>query len=1211
MVIEVKKSVCYFCKGYCPVLVHTENGRLVPIEAPCKGSCPAGIDVPRYVRFIGEGKFGEALAVIREKIPFPSVCGYVCHHPCEAKCNRGQYEEPIAIRDLKRFAAEHGNGLWEHYSRVAPSTGKRVAIIGSGPAGLTAGYYLAKQGHEVTVFEELPEPGGMLRMGIPEYRLPRQVLDSEIKVIEEVGIDIKTNMRIESLDKLFEQGYNAVYLSIGAHQVASMGVEGENSPGVIECISFLRDVNLNGKAKVGNRVAVIGGGNAAIDASRAALRLGAKEVAIIYRRSRSEMPAISEDIDEALKEGIEILFLAMPVKITRENGKLEMECIRMKLGEVDASGRRQPEPINGTEFTMEFDTIIAATGQMPEIPAELGLTIGMGNTLQVDTDSLATSREGVFAGGDAITGPASVIEAIAAGRKTATSIDKYLGGSGQIEETLAPPEEAVPPPSLTDLQNERHMPLKWKRPRQEMPELPINERLGSFTAVELGFSEEAAIKEARRCMSCDLDCVEADPDYPADIFPLSTSCDRKHITAEYMYHPGRINYPLKRAGERGEGKWDVISWEQAFDEIAAKLKELKDKYGAETLAGFKGTARNKNFMPRLFNLFGSPNCVTIGKICAGPLFAVQNAMFGYSGGRYGLAGGHSHADGASSPKCIFLTGTDPFQSWPRVARAVMDCKETGGKLIVVDPRETESTRIADIWLQLRPGTDTALFMSMINVVIEEGLYDKEFVEKWCYGFDKLVERAQEYPPEKVAEITWVPADKIREAARMIGNNKPHYSWNGMGTEQLQNSIQAIHARFILAAITGSLDVPGGTDLSPMTGRGVRGFGDVLEADKLTQEQRKKQLGADRFKFMCWPGYELMEENMRGLGIKPSGDQMMVAAPPQPAVWQAILTGKPYPVKALITMAHSVMTIQPNTKDVYDGLKNKLDLHVSMDYFMTPGAELADYVLPVACWLERAESQGSYGGETALPPSIPGEYDRKSDYEILRGIGLRLGQDWPWKNLEEVYDYWYEPLGITYKQFLEKPGAGRPPEYKKYEKVGFATTTGKAELSSTVMEKLGYDPLPKYEEPPESPISTPDVAKEFPLILITGGRFRPLFHSEFRQIDSLRERRPHPLVNINQKTAKELGIEDGDWVWIESPRGRIRQKCKYHNIDPRVVHCEHGWWFPELPGEEPWLHGVWDSNVNILTDNDLDHCNPLHGGWPLKTALCKVYKAKQY
>jgi anaerobic selenocysteine-containing dehydrogenase len=264
-------------------------------------------------------------------------------------------------------------------------------------------------------------------------------------------------------------------------------------------------------------------------------------------------------------------------------------------------------------------------------------------------------------------------------------------------------------------------------------------------------------------------------------------------------------------------------------------------------------------------------------------------------------------------------------------------------------------------------------------------------------------------------------------------------------------------------------------------------------------------------------------------------------------------------------------------------------------------------------MERPDFAGDYGGVQALPSSIPGEYDHKNDYEVFRALGTRLGQDWPWESLEEVFDYWLEPMSMTFEQFMKQEiQVPSPIEYKSYEKTGFATGTGKAELFSTILEKLGYDPLPQYEEPPETPISRPDLAEEYPLILITGGRFRPLFHSEFRQIESLRSQHPDPLVQVNPETAKDLGINGGDWVWIESPRGRVMMKCElFKGIDHRVVHCEHGWWFPELPGEEPWLHGVWRSNVNVLTDDAPDNCNPISGGWPLRTALCKVYKVKQY
>ena len=479
--IKRKKCPAAVCKGL--------------VKAPCSHTCPAGVDVPRYIRFISQGQFDQALAVIREKIPFPSVCGRVCPHPCEAKCRRGLLDDSIAIRVLKRFAAERGNGLWKMRAKIAPATGKQVAIIGSGPAGLTAAYYLAKRGHTVTVFEVLPEPGGMMRYGIPEYRLPREVLAEEIEEIRSVGVDIRTNAKINSLDGLFADGYNAIFLAIGAHQGAKLRIEGEDSPEVMEGISFLREINMGNKVRVGNRVVIIGGGNVAIDASRNALRLGAKEVTIIYRRTRTEMPASEEEINEAIHEGVKIEFLAAPIRIESKDSVVELICIHMKLGAVDTSGRRRPVPIEGSEFSSSFNTVIAAIGQMPETPDQFGLPLGRGNTFQVDTYTLATGREGVFAGGDAVTGPATVIEAIAAGRQAAISIDKYLGGKGVIDEKLAPPEELEALPEIDE--GEKH--------RLSIPTLPLGERLGSFAEVELSLSEELAIEEATRCLRCDLE----------------------------------------------------------------------------------------------------------------------------------------------------------------------------------------------------------------------------------------------------------------------------------------------------------------------------------------------------------------------------------------------------------------------------------------------------------------------------------------------------------------------------------------------------------------------------------------------------------------------------------------------------------------------------------------------------------------------------------
>jgi NADH-quinone oxidoreductase subunit F len=464
------------------------------VSAPCSHICPAHIDVPRYVRFIAQGKPAEAVAVIREKIPFPSVCGLVCFHPCESKCRRAQLEEAIAIRMLKGYAAKHDTRLWKENVKAAPSTGKRVAIVGAGPAGLTAGYYLARLGHSVTVFEALPEPGGMMRVGIPDYRLPKDILKAEIEEIEEAGVEIKTNTRVDSIDELFKDGYNAVFLATGAHQGMKIGVKGEDSPRVMDCAYFLKEVSLGNRVELGNKVAVIGGGNAAIDAARTALRLGAEAVTIVYRRTQAEMPANPEEVEEAIAEGANIDYLAAPSRIISRNGKVDLETLRMELGEIDASGRRRPEPVEGSEFTTGYDTIIAAIGQRPEVPEKFRVAVGRGNVIEVDPDSLATSREGVYAGGDAASGPASVIEAIAAGRQAAISIDKYLGGKGDIEETLAPPEGEMEPLEEAEEQY-----------RPKMPKVPVEQRLGSFVQVELGYDDKSAIQEAKRCLRCDLE----------------------------------------------------------------------------------------------------------------------------------------------------------------------------------------------------------------------------------------------------------------------------------------------------------------------------------------------------------------------------------------------------------------------------------------------------------------------------------------------------------------------------------------------------------------------------------------------------------------------------------------------------------------------------------------------------------------------------------
>ena len=461
-------------------------------EAPCKQACPAGIDIPRYIRLIRNKKYNEALGVIREKIPLPSVCGRICFRPCEEVCKTSALGTPVAINALKRFAADEGN--FEE-TNAAESTGKRAAVIGSGPAGLTCAYYLAKLGHDVTIFDEMPEPGGMMRVGIPSHRLPRDVLDEEIDRIKAVGVEIRTDYRVESLDEIFAKGFDVVFVGTGAPKGRKLGCEGEDNPAIKDGLSFLKDVNTGKEVTLGEKVGVIGGGNVAIDSARVARRLGCEDVTILYRRSRTEMPAHAEEIEEALNEGVNIIYLVAPDNICQLDDGLSLECLRMELGEPDPSGRLCCVPVEGGKLDMPFDNIIVAVGQGVELPEAFDLNFDHErNSLKMESDTLETSRKGVFAGGDVVSGPATVIQAIAMGRQAAQSMDRFLGGEGRIDEKLVPVDEEVMPVILG-------LPVDK---RVGVPKVPVEKRLTQLLEVEATYSEKSAIEEATRCLQCDL-----------------------------------------------------------------------------------------------------------------------------------------------------------------------------------------------------------------------------------------------------------------------------------------------------------------------------------------------------------------------------------------------------------------------------------------------------------------------------------------------------------------------------------------------------------------------------------------------------------------------------------------------------------------------------------------------------------------------------------
>lgn len=461
---------------------------------PCQTACPLHMNIREYLDLIAQGRIMEALQVIRSGNPFPSICAYVCTHPCEDACRRGQVDKPIAIRPLKRFAVEFGGDRMIH-GEAETTHQEKVAIVGSGPAGMACAYYLRKLGYPATIFEAHSELGGMLRVGIPQYRLPRQVLDIEVQRLTQMGVEIRTNTRVVSLDLLFDLGYKAVFITIGAHQSLRMGVEGEDNPRVVDGATFLHEVSLGLKPSLGEKVAVVGGGNVAIDVARTVARLGTKRVVILYRRTRAEMPANPEEVKQAMEEGIEIAYLVAPTRIRRGNERLGITCTKMELGEADTSGRRRPVPIPGSEFDDQFDTLVTAIGQAPHAPGDFRVRLGKGSTIQVDPVTLITNRAGVFAGGDAVTGPATVTEALAAGRQAAFRIDDYL----QHRYPMSSKEERR---SLTGDLLPRTVELIRRTSRLEPDTLPPEARSKDFEPVELLYNWQDAVNEARRCLRC-------------------------------------------------------------------------------------------------------------------------------------------------------------------------------------------------------------------------------------------------------------------------------------------------------------------------------------------------------------------------------------------------------------------------------------------------------------------------------------------------------------------------------------------------------------------------------------------------------------------------------------------------------------------------------------------------------------------------------------
>lgn len=663
--------------------------------------------------------------------------------------------------------------------------------------------------------------------------------------------------------------------------------------------------------------------------------------------------------------------------------------------------------------------------------------------------------------------------------------------------------------------------------------------------------------------------VGGDPDSPISHGSL---CSKGLAITQLAYHPDRILYPLKKT----DGRWQRITWDEALDTVADKFRQVIKDYGAEAIVIGQGTGRDfESHFSRFGNMLGTPNMITAGHMC----------YLSRIGATLTTCGRHPAIDYENNPKCIVMWGCNPLWTNPDEYKGIdfWHAYQKSPILIVVDPRKGYLAKRADLWLQIRPGTDAALAMGFHNVIIEEELYDREFVSEYIHGWDKFVDRVRkDYPLNRVEEITWIKKDLIREAARLYATIKPAGIHWGVPTEQTINCTDYTRAAVGLMAATGNLDAPGGNVFHQPPG--TRSISQFSAHRALSEEQRAKTLGGEQYKL---------------------ASRMVIVTPK--CVWDAILTGKPYPVKAGYLVGTNPVVSRANANEVYAALK-KLDFLAVSDFFMTPTAELADIFLPVGTWLEQdhVADNWKFHGYVLARQKVVEIGECWQDHKIFMELGKKLGQEW-WDNVTDALDWLLEPTGLTWEEFKRKGYLRGEPKFYKYRGKGFSTPTGKVELYSTILEGWGRDPLPKYTEIPESPVSRPDLAEKYPYILNAGLRTPTYFHSANRQLPWLREIRPDPIVEIHPETADQHGIHEGDWVWIESPRGRVKQRAKLNDgIDPQVIVAEHGWWFPEIKSDD---HGWEISNINILTDNSHESMDPVMGATNLRTLLCSISRCE--
>lgn len=713
------------------------------------------------------------------------------------------------------------------------------------------------------------------------------------------------------------------------------------------------------------------------------------------------------------------------------------------------------------------------------------------------------------------------------------------------------------------------------------------------------------------CASCDIACALTAHVDQGRVIKISQSRNpllKDNICMKGVYapkgfaHPDRVLYPLKRVGERGSGQWEQVSWEEAMADIAQRLRKIADEHGPEALAVSTSewnTSVDNGAGRRFLNHFGSPNWISGVALCAGNTAAVNRLVYGW----------FPFSDFIRT-NCIVLFGHNPQRhSWTPIYNMIRLAKLRGAKIIILDPRRNENADIADRYLTLRAGTDAAMMLGWVNVIINEQLYDKKFVEEWCVGFEALRQRANEYPVERVAQITGVDADLIRESARMYATAKSAaIPWTPI-TDQQRNSTSAIRLQAILRALTGNVDSPGG-DLFMSFHPDLVSESEIESHHVLPQSQKDKQLGSDKHPVFTYRGMDALKEpTKRVWGLEyanlVTGSYMAIPS----ATFRAMAGEGPYPVKAFFVLGNNALLSYGNMKLIHKAMMNQ-DLIVVHEHFKTPTAQLADYILPGDSWLERPQIWTGFGwagvlatSEKAMEP--PGEC--RSVYDFWRDLAWRMGykEAFPWETLEDMLDYRIKATGKTFNEFAAEFEYKLPDfETHKYLKTGFATPSGKVELYSSVLESLGFDPLPYFREDPYA-----DPA--FTSKLFTGVRENEYFQTGGRHIPELRRRNPEPNIFVNANEAAKWNICNGEWVEVETKIGKVTMQTSVREDMPdNLIRVPHGWWKPEMEQGLGRLSGAWQHADAQMCPDDDDFLDREQGLPHLRGIPCKINKIPQ-